>query len=125
MAKAYGALVDVLGGPQTFLQYKMLETGTYEKLALANAQAINGLQPKITSWNTGMSFGFHISSKDRSDHALGNGEGSADSMGPIRNLMQGLPPLLSTIHEQTGINPPSWMAQMPAKNHINGPNHAK
>ena len=61
MAKAYGALVDVLGGPQTFLQYKMLETGAYEKLALANAQAINGLQPKITSWNTGMPFGFHLS----------------------------------------------------------------
>ncbi|PKY05276.1 hypothetical protein P168DRAFT_281601 [Aspergillus campestris IBT 28561] len=107
MAKAYGALVDVLGGPQTFLQYKMLETGTYEKLAMANAQAINGLQPKITSWNTG------------------NGEGSADSLGPIRNLMQGLPPLLSTIHEQTGISPPSWMAQMPAKNQINGLNHAE
>lgn len=52
-AKGYGALVDVLGGPQTFLQFQMMESRTYERLAEANAHAINGLQPKITSWNTG------------------------------------------------------------------------
>lgn len=33
-------------------------------------------------------------------------------MGPVREVMQNLPPLLSTIHEQTGISPPSWVAQM-------------
>jgi flotillin len=27
--------------------------------------------------------------------------------------MQSLPPLFSTIHEQTGIAPPTWMAQFP------------
>lgn len=53
MAKAYGALIDVLGGPDAFLQWKMIETGMYERLALANGQAIQGLQPKITTWNTG------------------------------------------------------------------------
>lgn len=53
MAKAHSALVDVLGGPQGFLQYKMLESGTYERLAEANGNAISGLQPKITMWNTG------------------------------------------------------------------------
>lgn len=53
MSKAYGALINVLGGPQAFLQYRMLETGTYEKLAKANGAAINGLQPKITTWTTG------------------------------------------------------------------------
>ncbi|KAI9927397.1 hypothetical protein ASPWEDRAFT_175044 [Aspergillus wentii DTO 134E9] len=95
MAKAYGALVDVLGGPQAFLQFKMMETGTYERLAEANGAAINGLQPKITTWNTG------------------NSSGSGDSVGPLRDIMQNLPPLLSTIHEQTGITPPSWLAQMP------------
>jgi flotillin len=36
-------------------------------------------------------------------------------MGPVRDVMQNLPPLLETIHEQTGISPPSWMAQMPAQ----------
>ncbi|KAL4783095.1 hypothetical protein BJX76DRAFT_269467 [Aspergillus varians] len=96
MANAYGALINVLGGPDAFLQWKMIETGMYERLALANGKAIQGLQPKITTWNTG-------------DGASGSG----DAMGPIRNIMQGLPPLLSTIHDQTGIKPPQWFAQMP------------
>ncbi|KAF7115365.1 hypothetical protein CNMCM5793_002181 [Aspergillus hiratsukae] len=100
MAKAYGALVEVLGGPQAFLQYRMLETGTYEKLAQANGLAIQGLQPKITTWNTG------------------NASSSNDSMGPIREIMQNLPPLFSTIHEQTGISPPTWLAQMPSGQQI-------
>jgi len=43
MAKAYGELVHVLGGPQGLIQYMMLQNNTYEKLAKANAQAINGL----------------------------------------------------------------------------------
>lgn len=93
MAKAYGAMANVFGGPQGLLQYMMLQSNTYEKLAKANATAINGLQPKITVWNTG--------------------EGaSSDSTAPIRNLLQSLPPLLSTINDQTGIAPPSWLAQM-------------
>jgi flotillin len=27
--------------------------------------------------------------------------------------MQSLPPLFSTIHDQTGISPPAWLAQLP------------
>lgn len=95
MAKAYGHMSEVLGGPQGLLQYMMLQNGTYEKLANANAAAINGLQPKITVWNTGESAG-----------------SSSDGTGAIRNIMQSLPPLLSTINEQTGISPPGWLAQM-------------
>ncbi|KAI9812577.1 MAG: hypothetical protein M1827_004566 [Pycnora praestabilis] len=99
MANAYGHMAEVLGGPQGLMQYLMLQSNTYEKLAKANATAINGLQPKITVWNTGAQ----------------GGEGSAaDPSAPIRNLFQSLPPLLSTINEQTGIAPPSWLAQMPA-----------
>lgn len=94
-AKAYGHMAEVLGGPQGLLQYIMLETGTHEKLALANAKAINGLQPKVTVWNTGE-----------------GSAGSNDGMGAIRNIMQSLPPLFSTINDQTGIAPPNWLAQM-------------
>lgn len=95
-AKAYGELAKVMGGPQGLMQYLMLQSGTYEKLALANAKAINGLQPKINVWNTGS--------------AVGEG---ADPTAPIRNLFQTLPPLLSTIQDQTGMQPPSWFAKMP------------
>lgn len=105
LSKGYGALVDVLGGSQAFLQFQMMQNGTYEKLAHANAQAINGLQPKITTWNTG------------------NGD-VGDSAAPIRNIMQNLPPLLSTIQEQTGISPPTWLAQM-SNGHSKEPKMAK
>ena len=97
MAKAYGDMADVLGGPQGLMQYLMLQNNTYERLANANAEAIRGLQPKINVWNTG---------------AQGDGA-VADPTAPIRNLFQSLPPLLSTIHDQTGMQPPSWLAQMP------------
>ncbi|KAL8835109.1 MAG: hypothetical protein Q9176_007103 [Flavoplaca citrina] len=94
MAKAYEHMSSVLGGPQGLLQYMMLQNNTYEKLAKANAEAIRGLQPKITVWNTG----------EKAD--------GGDPMAPVRNLMQSLPPLLSTINEQTGIAPPGWLAKM-------------
>ena len=100
MAKAYGDLANVLGGPAGLLQYMMVKDGVYEKLAAQNAKAINGLAPKITVWNTGCS-----------DNAAA---AAADAAGmPIRSLMQSLPPLLSTIQDQTGIRPPEWMVQMP------------
>lgn len=44
--------------------------------------------------------------------------GMADPSAPIRNLFQNLPPLLSTIHDQTGMAPPSWLAQMPKENAV-------
>lgn len=80
----------------------MLKENTYEKLARANAAAINGLQPKISVWNTGPS----SSSSD----------GNPDPTAPIRNLFQSLPPLFSTIQDQTGIRPPNWVAQLPPNN---------
>ena len=95
MAKAYGDMANVLGGPQGLLQYMMIQDGTYEKLAIANANAIHGLQPKISVWNNGANEG-----------------GMQDSMAPMRNLYQSLPPLLETIREQTGITPPTWLANM-------------
>ncbi|KAJ4303300.1 hypothetical protein N0V90_002193 [Kalmusia sp. IMI 367209] len=99
MAKAYGDMANVLGGPQGLMQYLMLQNNTYERLANANADAIRGLQPKINVWNTGA-----------------QGDGVADPTAPIRNLFQSLPPLLSTIHDQTGMQPPTWLAQMPTEN---------
>ncbi|KAJ9615199.1 hypothetical protein H2200_001273 [Cladophialophora chaetospira] len=99
-AQAYKALAEAFGGPQGLLQYMMLKENTYEKLALANAKAIQGLQPKITVWNTG-----------DGDGAGGMGQGIA----PIKNIMQSLPPLLSTVQDQTGITLPNWMMQMPPK----------
>jgi flotillin len=84
------------GDNVALLQYLMLEKGLYVELAKANAEAIKGLEPKITVWNTGSSEG-------------------TDGGKAIRDIFQSLPPLLSTINQQTGIEPPSWLAKVPAK----------
>ncbi|MCV5926491.1 hypothetical protein OFO11_31860, partial [Escherichia coli] len=60
-----------------------------------NAKAIQGLNPKITVWNT-----------------TGAQQGN-DASKPFRDIFTALPPLLTTIQEQTGIKPPQWLAQMP------------
>jgi flotillin len=81
------------GDNGALLTYLMLEKGLYQDLAKANAEAIKGLEPKITVWNTG-------------------GSDGVDGGKAIRDIFQSLPPLLSTINEQTGISPPSWLANM-------------
>ncbi|KAG9287407.1 hypothetical protein G9A89_023779 [Geosiphon pyriformis] len=92
-AKGLESIVKAFGGnTAAALQYVMIDRGIYTELARENASAIRGLSPKITVWNTGA-------------------EGSSSN--PIANIFQSLPPLLSTIQDQTGINPPSWLAEMP------------
>ncbi|KAI5363680.1 putative Band 7 domain, Flotillin family, Band 7/SPFH domain superfamily [Septoria linicola] len=98
LSKAYGQLANVMGGPQGLMQFLMLQNGTYERLASENAKAIHGLQPRINVWTT--------------DGANGSGDAS---MAPIQNLFKSLPPLFSTIQDQTGMSPPNWLAQMPSK----------
>lgn len=118
MAQAYGCLADVLGGPSGLLQYLMLENNTYERLATVNAKAIQGLNPKITVWNTGS--GNAIEGGGGGGVGLGVGGSGAGGLAgldsttaPIRNLFQSLPPLLTTIHDQTGVAPPAWLARLP------------
>lgn len=91
MADAYGKLSQAFGGPAGLLQYMMIEKGTYVELAKANAAAIRGLEPKISVWNTGSQ----------------GGQGS-EATETMRNVYQMLPPLMSTINEQTGITLPEW-----------------
>ncbi|KAF8960589.1 hypothetical protein BGZ46_001539 [Entomortierella lignicola] len=77
------------GNTGAFQQYMMLETGTYTKLAEINAKAINGLAPKVSVWNGGMNGG--------------NGNGHSSEANAIADIYTMLPPLIDTIHEQTGI----------------------
>ncbi len=94
-AKGVGNLYDSLGkDPQNVINYLMIEKGIYQTLAEQNAKAINGLQPKITIWNTG------------SDNS-----GALD---PIKNIMQSVPPLLTTIQDQIGYKLPPWLGTLPA-----------
>ncbi|KAI4718259.1 flotillin domain protein [Aureobasidium sp. EXF-10727] len=97
LASAYEKLGHVLGGPQGVRDWIMLQNNIPVQLAQANAEAIRGLQPKINVWTTGAQEG-----------------AAADSFAPIKNIMQSLPPLFSTIQDQTGMMPPAWLAQMPS-----------
>lgn len=81
-AKALGDLNIALGGPQALMQYLMIENGTYTALAKANADAVRGMNPKMTIWNTGTQAG-----GDGSEKA---GMGGIES---VRNMYQMLPPL--------------------------------
>ncbi|KAH6637158.1 hypothetical protein F5144DRAFT_569792 [Chaetomium tenue] len=100
MADAYAKMSAALGGPAGFLQYMMIEKGTYVELAKANAEAIRGLQPKISVWNTGAEAG--------SGGAGGEGGSNQSGAAAMRNIYQMLPPLMTTINEQTGITLPEW-----------------
>lgn len=99
MAEAYSKMSQAFGGPAGLLQYMMIEKGTYVELAKANAEAIRGLQPKISIWNTGAEAG-----------AEGGPAGNSNqsSVATMRNIYQMLPPLMTTINEQTGITLPEW-----------------
>ncbi|KAG6064026.1 hypothetical protein E4U32_000666 [Claviceps aff. humidiphila group G2b] len=110
MADAYAKMATAFGGPAGLIQYMMIEKGTYIELAKANAEAIRGLQPKISVWNTGGGSG------------SGSNETGGDAVAAMRNVYQMLPPLMTTIQEQTGITLPEWQfgkmnAGMQAMNH--------
>lgn len=110
MADAYSKLSVAFGGPAGLLQYMMIKEGTIVELAKANASAIRGLEPKISVWNTGNQ---------------GSGSEPTDVM---RNVYQMLPPLMTTINEQTGITLPEWQfgrlnaaqGAMTESNNVNG-----
>jgi flotillin len=117
MAGAYADLSRAFGGPSGLVQYLMIERGVYTDLAKANADAVRGLNPKMTIWNTGAQAG----GEGNHGAAEGTGQGGIDS---IRNMYQMLPPLMSTINEQTGIVLPEWqfgkLAGQVSEREVNG-----
>ncbi len=57
----------------------MIEKGVYTELARANADAVRGLNPKMTIWNTGNQAGTEGSSSTQS--------GSMGGIESIRNMV--------------------------------------
>lgn len=98
LAGAYKEMAAAFGGPAGLVQYLMIEKGVYGELARANAQAVQGLNPKVTVWNTGAQAGA----------GEGMEGGGADAGAAVRNVFQMLPPLMTTIKEQTGVTLPEW-----------------
>lgn len=78
------------GDSKSLITYMMLEKDQFTKLAESSAKAIQGLNPKITIWNTG----------------------SADNtFDGISKLGKSLVPMLDTIKEQSGYTLPEWLVK--------------
>ncbi|XP_021887743.1 flotillin-like protein 4 [Carica papaya] len=108
LAQAQGVylrtLLDALGGNYAALRdFLMINSGVFQELAKINADAVRGLQPKISVWTSG------------AGDATGNAaEGGSNGAGlkEIAGVYGMLPPLFKTVHEQTGMLPPAWMGTL-------------
>ncbi|CAI0415246.1 unnamed protein product [Linum tenue] len=104
LAKAQGfyvkTLLEALGGDYGSLRdYLMINGGMFQQLAKINADAVRGLQPKLSIWTGGENGG--------------GGGGSGGGMKEIAGVYKMLPPLLQTVEDQTGMRPPAWLATLP------------
>uniref|UniRef100_A0A453NGL4 Flotillin-like n=1 Tax=Aegilops tauschii subsp. strangulata TaxID=200361 RepID=A0A453NGL4_AEGTS len=90
------SMLGALGGSYGALRdYLMISSGVYQEMARINADAIKGLEPKISVWSNGS--------------ASEGGDGAMKEMAGVYRM---LPPLLTTVHEQTGMLPPAWMGTL-------------
>ncbi|XP_042487250.1 flotillin-like protein 4 [Macadamia integrifolia] len=111
LAQAQGiylrTLLEALGGNYgAFRDYLMINGGMFQEIAKINAEAVKGLQPKISIWNNGSSTG-----SEMGEGAGGNS--SSTAMKEVAGVYRMLPPLFQTVHEQTGMLPPAWMGTIP------------
>uniref|UniRef100_R7W0M3 Flotillin-like n=1 Tax=Aegilops tauschii TaxID=37682 RepID=R7W0M3_AEGTA len=104
------SMLQALGGNYHALRdYLMIDGGMYTEMARINAGAVNGMQPKISIW-----------SNCGGDAGNAGGEAAAVSaLQQVAGVYKMLPPLLSTVHEQTGMSPPAWMCTLPKDNAAN------
>ncbi|KAM7487871.1 hypothetical protein LguiB_025355 [Lonicera macranthoides] len=103
LAEAQGfylkTLSAALGGDYNAVRdYMMIDGGTFKDIAKINADAIRGLQPKISLWTNG--------------EAAAGGSGGV-AMKDVASVYKALPPLFQTVQEQTGMLPPPWLGSLP------------
>ncbi|XP_006661869.1 flotillin-like protein 1 [Oryza brachyantha] len=95
------AMLAALGGSYAALRdYLMVSSGAYQEMARINADAIRGLEPKISVWGNG--------------GGGEGGDGAGGAMKEVAGVYKMLPPLLTTVNEQTGMLPPAWMGTLTA-----------
>nr|GMD42595.1 flotillin-like protein 4 [Ipomoea batatas] len=95
-------LLGALGGNYAALRdYLLISGGVFQQIAKINAEAVKGIQPKISIWTNG-------------DAAASAADGGA--LGEVAGVYKMLPPLFQTVQEQTGMLPPAWMGKMDTSN---------
>ncbi|KAI5355162.1 hypothetical protein L3X38_008057 [Prunus dulcis] len=101
LGQAQGAylcnLWDAVGGNYAAMRdFMMINGSIFPEIAKINADAVCGLQPKISIWTNG------------------GGEGGRNgAMKEVAGVYKMLPPLFKTVHDQTGMLPPAWMGTLP------------
>ncbi|OMO65649.1 Band 7 protein [Corchorus capsularis] len=108
LAKAQGVylctLLDAVGGNYGALRdYLMINAGMFQEVAKINADAVRGLQPKISVWTNGGS--------DGGTDKIGGAAGG-NAMKEVASIYQMLPPLFQTVYDQTGMLPPPFMGKL-------------
>lgn len=88
-AEALKRLVSAYGDPQNYIMSRMIDEEILVKIAKENANAIHGLNPKITVWS---------------------GDGK-DALNPIKNLAKNLIPAMDIVRDQTGYSFPEWLVK--------------
>lgn len=92
-------LLESLGGDYSALRdFLIIKDGVFQEMAKINADAVRGLQPKISIWTTAGGEG-------------GAGGQGTSAMADIANVYKTLPPVFETVREQTGLEPPAWMGR--------------
>ncbi|KAL6296702.1 hypothetical protein ACE6H2_004844 [Prunus campanulata] len=99
LGQAQGAylrtLLDAVGGNYAAMRdFMMIKSGMFQEIAKINAEAVRGLEPKISIWTNG------------------GGESGDGAMKEVAEVYKMLPPLFKTVHEQTGMLPPAWMGTL-------------
>ncbi|CAM0956762.1 unnamed protein product [Alopecurus aequalis] len=99
------SMLQALGGNYHALRdYLMIDAGMYTEMARINAGAVNGMQPKISIWSNGGGADGIVNT---------GGEAAAgNAFQQMAGLCKMLPPLLSTVNEQTGMEPPVWLGTL-------------
>ncbi|VAH16466.1 unnamed protein product [Triticum turgidum subsp. durum] len=101
------SMLQALGGNYYALRdYLMIDGGMYTEMASINAGAVNGMQPKISIWSNG-------GGADGAAANAGKEAAGGSALQQVAGVYKMLPPLLSTVHEQTGMLPPAWMGALP------------
>ncbi|BFG18945.1 hypothetical protein CerSpe_052190 [Prunus speciosa] len=102
LGQAQGAylrtLLDAVGGNYAAMRdFMMIKSGMFQEIAKINAEAVRGLEPKISIWTNG---------------GGESGDGGHGAMKEVAEVYKMLPPLFKTVHEQTGMLPPAWMGTL-------------
>ncbi|KAK6237008.1 hypothetical protein SCA6_012345 [Theobroma cacao] len=98
-------LLNALGGNYAALRdYMMINAGTFQDIAKINAEAVRGLNPKISIWTNG----------GEATDGTGASPAGGNAMKEVAGVYRMLPPLFQTVYDQTGMLPPPFMGTLSA-----------